>query len=71
VSNTSQFACSTAATREDFQQQQETVAPVKIYDELVGHIKASVKRLLSQMQKKSNTVQEYMEYCSRYEEFEF
>jgi hypothetical protein len=44
---------------------------VKIYDELVGHIKASVKRLLSQMQKKSNTVQEYIEYCSRYEEFEF
>jgi hypothetical protein len=55
VSIASQFGRSTAATREDHQHQQ-TVAPVKIYDELVGHLKASVKRLLSQIQKKSNTV---------------
>jgi hypothetical protein len=56
LSIASQFGCSTAATREDYEQQQDTVAPVKIYDHLVVHLKASVKRLLSQMQKRSDTV---------------
>jgi hypothetical protein len=44
---------------------------MKNYEALVGHLKTSVKKLLSQMQKKANSVEEYIQLCTRYEEFEF
>ena len=44
---------------------------MKNYDQLVVQMKASVKKLLSQMQKKSFSIKDFIDYCTRYEDYSF
>ena len=44
---------------------------VKIYEDLSRHIKVIVERFLKLIADKSHTIAEYMEFCTKYEEFEF
>jgi hypothetical protein len=44
---------------------------MKGYEALVKHVQGCVKFLLKEMQRKSQSISEYSELCSRYETFQF